>query len=73
MKRSSSLFICLLISILSLFEGCSVNGSDSKKTDNSIKLYLRSYTKSFMTKASKEFNARYPDYTLDVEYVTAGI
>lgn len=68
MKRSSSLFICLLISILSLFEGCSVNGSDSKKTDNSIKLYLRSYTKSFMTKASKEFNARYPDYTLDVEY-----
>jgi len=68
MKKNASLFICLLLSILVLFEGCSVSGSDIKKTENSIKLYLMSYTKSFMTKASKEFNARYPDYTLDVEY-----
>lgn len=68
MKKNTFLFICLLISILLLFEGCIFSDSDAKMTENSIKLYLRSYTKSFMTKATKDFNAKYPDYTLDVKY-----
>jgi multiple sugar transport system substrate-binding protein len=67
MRKNAFLFISLLICIL-LFEGCSVNGSDAEKKENTIKLYLMSKTKEFMTKASKDFNARYPDYFLDIEY-----
>jgi multiple sugar transport system substrate-binding protein len=65
MKRKRCLSIVLVYTVL-LTTGCA--DIDKAEKNGAIKLYLMSHTKQFMTKATKEFTAKYPNNTLDVEY-----
>lgn len=67
MKKNVYLIFCL-ICISALLVGCIGEKTDSNLSENTVKLYLMSYTKSYMTKAEKEFNDKFPNKTLDVEY-----
>lgn len=64
-------YLALALScILLFFTGCTGKNDNNKQIErnNAIKLYLMDYTKPFMTKATQQFNAQYPEHTLDIEY-----